>query len=453
MNIPKHKKSGEYRVMKSVINLIVIMFLIFSSTFAKTIDVDEFLSLVRENSKDLKLAEKEFEMAQANKKEAYSTALPKIFSQGSYTRAIVPHYMYMDFDMPSIPGVPPMEFPDKMKASYNNQFGFSARLEQTLFSPLVGNAITAAKQYEKMTDKIYSTSLRFVMTASKKVFYQALLLKKVHDINIKAEQNAKENYGLVKTKFKAGTVSELALYQAEVNWKSKIPEITKSLKNYKLLLNSMKELAGIPFEDELNLKGDMVTYPELPEIPELESVLKMRPDYSAQEWQGKLLGTNVKAQFSGYLPSLSGNLTYAYSSMSDNWKMERENNDIMVGISLNIPIWTGGYTGAQVQKAQVNYDKAQIELEKTREKIQKELQDIYLKLKESKDRIQFSQSILSTAKKGYKIAETSVENGLATQLELKDAHLLYSQAELGYYAAILDYLMAYFDYEQAIGKK
>ena len=58
---------------------------------------------------------------------------------------------------------------------------------------------------------------------------------------------------------------------------------------------------------------------------------------------------------------------------------------------------------------------------------------------------------MKTAEKGYSIAQTSAENGMATQLELKDARLLYNQAELGYYVAVCDYLIAYFDYELAIG--
>ena len=55
------------------------------------------------------------------------------------------------------------------------------------------------------------------------------------------------------------------------------------------------------------------------------------------------------------------------------------------------------------------------------------------------------------AKKAYSLSETSVINGLATQLDLKDASLNLEGAQLQYYSAIFDYLNAYFDWQQAIG--
>ena len=444
--------------MKKNIYIILLLLFTFSIVFAEEdsfliLSLDDFLEKVEANSKDLKLIAKELDMAEANKKQAYSTALPKIFSQGGYTRNINPYYSYMDFDMDLsiIPDMPPIEFPEKIKATYDNKFEFNTRLEQTLFSTQVGNAITAAKQYEKMTEKIYASGHLQIIVGSKKIFYQSLLLKKIYEVNKKSEENAHANYEMTKTKFETGTVSELHLYQAEVNWRNNIPEVTKAKKNYQLALNNIKEMAGIKLDKKIELLGDFKNHPAVPEVPQLKDVLKLRPDYNALKWQSQLLNTNISAQKSGYFPSLSGNITHAYSSMSDKFMMERENNVLMVGVTLNIPIWTGGYTGAQVQKARVNYDKSQIELKKNEDAISKELKNIELKLKEAEGRIASAKTTLKTAEKGYSIAQTSAKNGLATQLELKDARLLYNQAELGYYVAVFDFLLAYFDYELAIG--
>ena len=73
-------------------------------------------------------------------------------------------------------------------------------------------------------------------------------------------------------------------------------------------------------------------------------------------------------------------------------------------------------------------------------------------MKPPKNRIVSAEKTREIAKKAFRIAQTSADNGLATQLELKDTRVMADQAELGYYAGILDYLVAYFDYEQAVGK-
>jgi outer membrane protein TolC len=432
--------------MKKYINIILILSLIFSSLIAEQkstviITLEDFLKRVEENSKDLKLLEKELDYAEANKKEAYSTALPKIASQGGYTRNLNEYYSYLDFGMDlSALGMDGFSMPSKIKANYHNSFEINTQLQQTLFSSQVGAALKAAKQYEKMTEKIYTDGKLQTTIGAKKLFYQTLLLKKVWEVNQKSEENALENYENIKSKFEAGTVSELDLYQAEVNWRNTLPQVTQAKKNYELAMNNMKEMAGIELNQPITLSGNFDTHPQRPKIPNLESVLSLRPDYNRMKWQSRLMKTNIRAQKAAYFPSLQGTITHSYSSMSDEFKMERENNVTMVGLNLTIPIWTGGYTGAQVQKASIDYEKSKIQLQKSEEAIARELDDLDLKLSEAENRILSASTTLRTA-----------EKGMATQLELKDARLAYSQAELGYYAAVLDYLIAYFDYELAIG--
>lgn len=433
------------RQYKKIILLLVITlrFSLANDNNSLVLNLDDFIGKVNEHSIGLKLVAKELNVAKANKKEAYSTALPKIFSQGGYTRNLNSFYMYLDMDMEG--------FPEKLKANYDNNFELNTRLEQTLFSPIVGNAIKAAKQYENMTKHIYNSGHLHIMIGAKKLFHQALLLNKVIEVNTNSEKNARKNFELTKTKFKAGTVSEMELYQAEVNWRNTIPELTLAEKNYQLALNNIKEMAGIDISQKINIVGNLEKYPVIPEIPELESVLKLRPDYKAMQWQSKLLKTNIRAKRSDYFPTLSGNITHSYTSASDDLKLERENNLMMVGLSLNIPIWTGGYTKAQVQKAKISFDKSRLEIKQSEDAIEKDLENIKLTLEEAEARIDAASTILKTAEKGHNIAITSAENGLATQLELKDARLLYNQAQLGYYGAVLDYLMAYFDYELIVG--
>ena len=58
---------------------------------------------------------------------------------------------------------------------------------------------------------------------------------------------------------------------------------------------------------------------------------------------------------------------------------------------------------------------------------------------------------MNTAEKAFRIAEVSARNGLATQLELKDARVVLDQAQVNYYSSIYQYLDAYFDWQNAIG--
>lgn len=418
---------------------------------AETVDLDQFIELVKQNSKDLQLAEKEREMAKANKKTAVSTALPKIGAEANYKRNLTSFYMYADFgplgDMLGFGGAGPAKF----KVNRNNEYSANIALQQTLFSPSVGSAIRAANEYQKLTDYAFRASQQAVLSGAKIMFYQTLLLEKVWQLSQSAEENARENYENVKLKFENGVVSEFELLQAEVRWKNAIPETAEAKRNYELALNNMKNWAGISVVESISLQGNFENYPPMPDKIELAAILENRPDYNAMLWEEKLRKTNLSAKKASYLPTLTGQAVYAYSAQSDYFKLDQENNLYFAGLNLSLPIFTGGYLSSEVQKAQIEVEKTRVKIEKTKENIFNELSNVYLKLEEAHKRILSARATLKVAEKAFQIAENTARSGLTTQLQLKDARIGYDSAQMNYYAAIFDYLASYFEWERITG--
>jgi outer membrane protein TolC len=414
---------------------------------AGTYNLKTFLSRVESHSKDLKLARKERDMAKVYKKEALSTALPKIMIEATYNRNLKANYLFIDF-----PDFETGEMTNqKFKINYKNEYGLNAVLNQTLFSFKVGNALRAAREFKKLTNFVYDAAHQSIVKMAKKAFYQTLLLKKVWEVSRASEENAHENYLNMKKKYDNGQVSEFKLLQAEARWQSQVPGTTQAKRNYELALNSLKNLTGIPVEEEMVLDGDFDHIPAMPVIPPVDTVLEKRPDFNALLWEARLRGTGVKSEAADRLPSLNLSLVYNFSSLSDYFKLERQNKSYIVGLNLSFPIFTGGYTRAQVQKAKIELEKTRIKIEKEKETIYNDIHNIWLRMEEARKRIQSASKSLETAKKAFKIAEITAANGLATQLELKDARVIYDQAILNGYAATYDYLDAYFDWEQATG--
>lgn len=436
--------------MKKIAILLLGLLLTINTALAvDNYNLQEFLSLVKENSNELKTARKELDMADANKKEAISTAFPKLMLDADYRRNLSDYYMYVDF---SALNNDEDRGTQKFKINRNNEYGLSVILSQTLFSLNVHNAIKAAKQYEKFTDFVYDASYQEIMTFAKKGFYQALLLKAVWEVTEKSQQNAEENYNNIKDKFDHGLVSQFALLQAEVHWKDMIPKAMEAERNYQLALISLKNIAGIPVDAEITLEDNLDDYPDMPGKLDFETILKRRPDYNALLWEERLRRTAVSAERSGYFPTLTGNFIYNFSSQSDEWELDDKNDNFILGLNLSWPLFTGGYTKARVSKARIELDKTRIRINQTEDAVHKEIMDISLRLEEAKDRILSAEATRETAEKAFQIAQASAKSGLATQLELKDARVVFDQAQLTHYAAIFEYLSAYFDWEKAVGE-
>jgi len=152
-----------------------------------------------------------------------------------------------------------------------------------------------------------------------------------------------------------------------------------------------------------------------------------------------------------FIPTLSANLVYAFSSQANRFRLDNRNNLFTAGLTLSVPLFTGGYNSAQVAEARIELDKSRLRIEKARDEIHNEVADVYLRLKEARERIASATATQETAQKAFVIAETASRSGIITQLELKDARIGYDQAKLNTYAAVFDYLAAYFDWEKATG--
>ena len=237
-----------------------------------------------------------------------------------------------------------------------------------------------------------------------------------------------------------------------MRWKNAVPDTAKARRDYDLVLNNLKTMAGIPVLDDLSLEVSMDDYPELPDSLDIDAVLARRPDYNTLLMEEKLNETNVKANKSAYFPTLNGKLFGAYSAQSDEWRLERDNTIWSGSLTLSIPLFLGGSTRARVQQARIGLEKTQLKVAQARDDIYNELANIYLWMKEARGRIESAEATLRSAERAFSIAETTSRSGMTTQLELKDSRLDLDGARLNRYLAIFDYLAAYFEWERATGE-
>jgi outer membrane protein TolC len=75
------------------------------------------------------------------------------------------------------------------------------------------------------------------------------------------------------------------------------------------------------------------------------------------------------------------------------------------------------------------------------------------KLEEASEKLQASQQAVQQAEKGYSIAEVRYQSGISTQVELLDARLSGTQAQISELSARYDLIVAKASLERAIGMK
>jgi outer membrane protein TolC len=246
----------------------------------------------------------------------------------------------------------------------------------------------------------------------------------------------------------------MELLSAEVDWRLKTDAVVEAKKNAELVLITFRNLAGIPHSQTITLMQVITDMPVLPETPNLGSVLASRADYRSLFLARDLTDVDRRAAGNAFLPELSASFTYGLGGMIGNADVgNKDFNTSAFGLSLNIPIATGGLRLARMRAADIEKEKANIAIWQKETAIESELYELELRLNESRQRIESSNRIVETARRAVALAQAAYSNGQATYLTVVDAQDKLDQVWLNFANVVFEYMSAYYDWELAVGTK
>ncbi len=427
---------------------------LFQNLSAGDLSLNEYMSLVESNNRGLQKSALNNTLAEIQKNLARAAFLPKVSGSVGYTRNVI------ELSQSHAIGAEPAVNPDTglydlyytdVPSNFDNEMSFQLSLQQTLFDVNAQSALKAGKVNKAMTDTSTAKVRTAILTGAKKLYYQVVLLQEVYEIRKATESNALENFRNVQEKYENQLVAEIDVKMAQVNWQISVPDTSVALRDLQLGMSNLKQLAGIDASEELKLTDSLGAVPSLPEEMTQEQTLERSLDYRIQTQALALKEINVDSQKSSFYPTVNLTAGYAHNFLTDD-VLDNNNVDVFkVGLNVNIPLFYGGSRIQKVRQAEIEREIASIDLLLKQDEILNESNNIYLKLREADKRMDIAQSAWETTRKAYEVVKISVENGLSTQLDMKEARLNMDNARLGYYSAVYDYLSFTFDWQQTMG--
>ena len=159
----------------------------------------------------------------------------------------------------------------------------------------------------------------------------------------------------------------------------------------------------------------------------------------------------LKLEKSRALPTLSAFVNYGTAAASN--EFEFFNSDLpwfqssILGVNMNIPIFSSGMRSAKTQRARIAFDQAKTELEET-------IQNVTLELNSSKSNYKFAIDSYKNSKKNLKLAErieaknqVKFTEGLSSSFELRQAQTQLYSAQQQYFQSMLNVINAKVDME------
>jgi outer membrane protein TolC len=125
----------------------------------------------------------------------------------------------------------------------------------------------------------------------------------------------------------------------------------------------------------------------------------------------------------------------------------------MVGLSLSIPLFSGGGRLNKVKQTKVSIHQLSLQREDVERNLQLAVRQYMDNMSSCIKRFDAAQKGVEQAERGYTIARKRYDTGAGTLLETNDAELAMTQARLNFNQAIYDYMVAKSDLEQILGKQ
>lgn len=440
--------------------------LVFSTVKAQDVlklDLEKALEIALSENPTVKVADKEIEKKKYAQKGTYAALFPQINFTADYTRTLKKQVMYMDgFDMGGgsdepTPGMEGIDMSKGIEVGRDNNWTTGFNLSMPLVNATLWKSLSiSALDVELSIEQARSSKISMVNQV-KKSFYAVLLANDSYRVFKESYDNAMENYLDIKKKYDQGTVAEYDLIRADVTVKNSEPNMLQAENSLTLAKWQLKALLGMDLEMAIDCEGELADFESVlfADYMATDTTLAGNTDLKQIDLQMQQLKKTLTMQKFDYLPTLSLTGMYQWNAMNNDFKFKNYNWTpySIVGVSLTVPIFSGGSKYHKIKQTQVSMHQMDLQRDDTKRNLQLAIKQYLDNMKTCVKQFDAAQKGVEQANKGYKIAQKRYDTGAGTLLEMNDAELALTQAKLNRNQSIYNYMVAKSDMEKVLGQE
>ena len=453
------------------------------------ITLEQALEIALSENVSVKVADMEIKRTQYAKKGSYAALYPTIDASGAYQRTIKKQVMYMDFDMSKLSGMmggagsqmpDGSEIPGEGQTPQIPEAGAGSSADAPSMSdgmevgrwntwsagvsaamPLVNAQLWSSLKISGMdvelaVEKARASRLDMV-TQVKSAYFATLLAKEAFEVYKHVYENAIQNLEVTQKRYDAQKASEMELLRAKTTVANAVPNVYNAEGAVILALWQLKAVLGVDLDLNLDVAGKLEDWSEhmLYDIHQHEEIsLDMNSTMKQLAIQAEMLAQTVKVQQYANIPSLALAFNFSYNAMTNDFKFSeyKWTPYSYVALSLNIPIFAGGKRHQAIRQAKNQYEQVQLQTVNTERQLKIAIRQQLNTMETCMKSYYAAIDAVSSAQKGYDIVAKSYEVGRSTLIEVNDAQLALTQAQLAASQAVYNFLVAKSQLEQTLGQ-
>jgi TolC family type I secretion outer membrane protein len=264
-------------------------------------------------------------------------------------------------------------------------------------------------------------TLQKVLLSAVQAYYQLFGARAAVEAAAEAERSSLESLKAATARYDAGTATPADRLQAQTAYSQARLNRIQAEGNAKNAEGGLASAIGMDANRPLSYAAPVLKAPEEDFDRDLDRLIddarRRRPDLAAAEAQVKAAEANAQAARAAGMPtlSLSANANYSASSLSDPFHSQA------LGISLNIPIFTGFNNTYQIRAARAKVESQAAQRDSVSLQVALDVWQAYHNLSTGVQAVRSSADLVASAAASERVALGRYKAGAGTMLDLVTA--------------------------------
>jgi outer membrane protein TolC len=451
--------------------LLLLLFITASfTTTAQTryeLTVQQAVELAYKNVVDLKNAQLDYKIQEAQNKEITGRALPQISASGGTQYYLkVPQVLFPQSDVnvynvlkaqnliPATTQAPtPVLVPFSFQQPWNLSLG--ATLQQLLFQPDVFVGLQARKTALNLSASAIDQTKEAIKDSAYRRYYAILIAEKQLGFLNESVVRLERLYHDDSVMFKNGFAEQLDVDRVQVQLTNLRTSQSVFNNSISLAYAAMKFALGISQKDTVVLKEELTNETVKENVLDAGFKYDDRAEIRTLGFNRQLQELDVKRNQLAALPTvaLAGNYTVNalgpkfFTDPATSWLKSS-----YVGLSVAVPLFDGNQRRYRVKQSQLNVEKVDNAIDKVKQVIdlqqtisKQSLTNALLNLDAQQRNMTLAESVYNTTKKKF-------EAGIGTSFEILQAENELQTAQSNYFTGLYNAIIAKIAYQSSLGK-
>ena len=422
--------------MKKILTVFLLM---TNIVLARDLTLEQAIDLSLNNSKEMRISEKNLDISKLNVSKAFKNALPSVTYTGAYT--VGEHERKI------------LTQSERNYASKKRGYTQNIKLTQPLFTGGVVTAgIKGAKAYENIASYSFLQSKIKNRLDTIKIFSDTINAQRNLEALKYSEGVLLKRYQKQEEQLKLRLITKPDILQTEYS----IEDIRAQMINVKNVVDTnMEKLyirTGISKSEPLNLVPFDIPN-NFSEKINLDSDLKQAINESLSakvaEEQVKVASATRMAAVGDLLPQVSAFASYGTSERTTFERSYRD-GEWTGGVQVSWKVFSFGSDLDNYRVAKLQEEQEELRETSTKENIEIDVRSAYLNVLSLEKQIASQAKALEAAKVNFELNQEKYDAGLISTVDYLDFENTYRQARIAYNKVLLDYYYAFETYRSLL---